>query len=356
MLHPFVLICFLGYFFSLISIISPNKKIELFYFYALLILIIVFDGLRWEMGIDWNSYKKMFDTGLMPGVELGFRSLVQFVSSITSNYSVFIFISAVIIYVGNLVILYKNTKSLLAVSFVLSILPWFSGSMRQFIATVFVSAAFVALTQHKKKNFLIFLLLGSLFHISAFLLSPIIFLYGSSVLSILIVFLISFPLTVYLFNFLGLLGQYLDFLFLSEKDFTHHLGNDQAVNPLLGSLRKLYSLSLPFLIVIFSPKLRENKIIVFYAGISIFTFLAYFLGINYMQILSSRLDYYFSVLALSFLIGHVDKSITRKSNKIFLAIFVISLSVVSYTRMTEYSLFYPYSSIFYNENLERELY
>ena len=356
MFHPFVLIFCLGYLFVFISILSPNKKREILFFAILLILIVLADGLRWEMGVDWKSYKKMFDTGLMPGVEFGFRWYVQLISSFTSEYSIFIFITALLIYFGNLIILYKDTHSLLAVSFVLSILPWFSGSMRQFIATAFVSAALVALPKMNKKHFIFLILMGTIFHLSAFLLMPIIFMYGVSPIIIFIIFILCFPITVYLFNFLGSLGQMLDFLFASEKDFTHHLGNDQQVNPLLGTLRKFYSLTLPFFITVFSPQLLSNKKIVFYGGMSIFTFVIYFLGINYMQILSSRLDYYFSVLALSFLIGHVDKSITRRSNKIFLAVFVISLSIVSYTRMTEFSLFYPYSSIFYNEDLERELY
>ena len=85
MFHPFVLICSLGYLFAFLSIIFPNKKRESLSFVILLILIILADGLRWQMGIDWDSYKKMFDTYLMPGVEFGFRSYIFAITYFTNN-------------------------------------------------------------------------------------------------------------------------------------------------------------------------------------------------------------------------------------------------------------------------------
>ncbi|MDC3106261.1 EpsG family protein [Gammaproteobacteria bacterium] len=327
-----------------------------FLFIILLLLIIGADGLRWEMGVDWLSYKKMFETNLMPGIEFGFRYYVLLLSSLTDNYSVFIFITSVIIYLGNLGVLYYSTRSLLAVSFVLSILPWYAGSMRQFLAASFFALALHFLLKKEKLKFLAWTFLASSFHITAFLLIGILFLYGLHPVYILIILLLSFPLTITLFGYLGALGSLLEIVFASEKDFARRLVVTGDVNPLLGALRKVYSFSLPCVLLISNKRLWSDKKVIFLGSVSLFTFLIYLIGVNYMQILAGRMDYYFSVLIFSFFIGFIDGQLKSSFNKLLLLVFVISLSAVSISRLTEFPLFYPYSSVFYNIDLDRELY
>jgi hypothetical protein len=352
--HPFVAIVCIGYFFSILAIFTKiDKKILLL---ILLVLIIVADGLRWEMGVDWNSYKIMFDTSRMSGIEFGFRFYVSLMSLVTNNYSIFIFITSIIIYVGNVGLLYYSTKSLVAVTYVLSILPWYSGSMRQFIATAFVVGAMHALTLGEKWKFLWLILIGSSFHITAFLMMPFLFFYGLQPLYVIFIFLASFPITIFFFRFLDDLGPLIDIVFASEKDFASRLVQAKGANPVLGSLRKIYSLSVPIFFAVTSSRILISKKVLFFGSLSLFTFLTYLVGVNYMQVLAGRMDYYFSVLAFSFFIGFLDNKLKGRTNRLVLLLFVMSLSAISYSRMTELSLFYPYSSVFYNTDLSRELY
>ena len=353
-MHPFVAIVCMGYIFSFFVIFSKiDKK---FLFLILLILIILADGLRWEMGIDWASYKRMFDQLVMPGVELGFRFYVWLLASVTNNYSIFLFLTAIIIYVGNLGLLFYSTRSLIAVTYVLSILPWYSGSMRQFMASAFVVAAMHALTLGKKRRFLFLILMGSSFHITAILLLPSLFLYGLHPMYVIFLLLVSFPISIFFFRFLGNLGPLLDIIFASEKDFTASFGSTEGVNPVLGTLRKIYSFSIPIFLTVTSHRVLSSKKIIFFAGLSLFSFLMYLIGVNYMALLASRMDYYFSVLTFAFFIGFLDSKLKSRTNRVVLLLFVMSLSAISYSRMTELSLFYPYSSVFYNTDLGREMY
>jgi hypothetical protein len=353
-MHPFLFIIYLGFAFAFLSIFTKVNKFNLFI--ILLLLIIGADGLRWEMGVDWENYKRMFETNNMPGIEFGFKFYVLFLSSLTDKYSVFIFITSVIIYLGNLGALYYSTRSLLAVSFVLSILPWYAGSMRQFIAMSFVSLAINFLLKKKRLKFITITLFASSFHITAFLMILIMFLHGLHPVITLMIFVASFPIMIIFFQYLGSLGALLEVVFASEKDFASRLATTEATNPLFGSLRKVYTFSLPLTLMVTNKKLRSNTTMVFLGSVSLFTFLIYLIGVNYMQILASRMDYYFSVLTFSFFIGFLDTELKNKFNKLVLLIFVISLFLVSQSRMTEFELFYPYSSIFYNTDLGRELY
>jgi hypothetical protein len=358
LMHPYVAIVCMGYIFSFLVIFSKIDKKVLFL--ILLISIILVDGLRWEMGVDWESYKAMFDKHVMTGVEFGFRLYVQLMSSVTNNYSIFTFLTAIIVYVGNLGLLFYSTRSLVAVTFVLSTLPWYSGSMRQFIASGFVVGALYALTLGKKWRFLLLILMGSSFHITAFLMIPFLFFYGLHPLYVIFLLLVSFPITIFLFRFLDDLGPLLEIVFGSEKNFSARLnqngGATEATNPVLGFLRKIYSFSVPIFFAVTSSRILGNKKILFYGGVSTFSFLMYIIGVNYMQLLASRMSYYFSVLAFSFFIGFLDRELKGRTNRVVLLLFVISLSAITYTRMSEFSLFYPYSSVFYNTNLSRELY
>jgi len=357
-MHPYVAIVCMGYIFSFLVIFSKIDKKVLFL--ILLISIILVDGLRWEMGVDWESYRLWFYGKPMTGVEFGFRFYVQLISSLTNNYSIFIFLTAIIVYVGNLGLLFYSTRSLVAVTFVLSTLPWYSGSMRQFIASGFVVGALYALTLGKKWRFLLLILMGSSFHITAFFMIAFLYFYGLHPLYMIFLLLVSFPIIIFLFRFLGDLGPLLEIVFASEKDFSNRLnvneGASEATNPVLGFLRKVYSFSVPIFFAVTSSRILGNKKILFYGGVSAFSFLMYVVGVNYMQLLASRMSYYFSVLAFSFFIGFLDRELKGRTNRVVLLLFVISVSAITYSRMTEFSLFYPYSSVFYNTNLGRELY
>lgn len=90
---------------ALDSILGKNKGVlitnnVLFFFWG--ILFIIFGGLRWLTGTDWNSYYpyfidlytwKQFNDGRF---EIGYALLNFFIKSITPNFTVFLFVQALI--------------------------------------------------------------------------------------------------------------------------------------------------------------------------------------------------------------------------------------------------------------------
>jgi len=135
----------------------------------------------------------------------------------------------------------------------------------------------------------------------------------------------------------------------------------ETSNPILGFLRKFITLSglLYFSYVAYIAhnlhKDQWNKI-KFTLFLSCLSVIFYYIGTFHISNVSSRLNIYTSIISTAILVGLLDKSLQKKSNRILLYFFVVALQVVLYSKLNLMSLFHPYSSIFYNYELNRVLY
>ena len=136
------------------------------------IVLILFDGLRWESGSDWDNYYSYFNYCLLGDnshFEIGYALINKAIRLITSNYTWFLIIHALILY-GSVRLFFKKNSiyPLLSLALFFSFFVSYQGMNRQFLAVSVCLLAYNFLVENKKLPFILLVVTGSLFHISAF--------------------------------------------------------------------------------------------------------------------------------------------------------------------------------------------
>jgi hypothetical protein len=352
---------------GIIAFVSIFKEIKnkFFIFWMFTLFLIFFDGLRWEMGVDWKNYFKLFNNAheySFSGFEPGYRLYTKIFRNVTSSYPVYLFVTTAFIYITIFYTVFKITNlSFLSLFYLTAIIPWWSGSIRQMIAVSFFTLALKAIFERKKIKFIVFVLTAVMFHTSAIFFLPIYWLYGQSLITLSFIFFFLLFLSFFSQNLI----KYLDFItkiYNYNRSYERYLGgNLPGSNPTLGFLRKILSLigSFYFIYIVKISKNLKNVLwnkIKFTFFLSSLSIIFYYIGTYHIENTSSRLDLYTGTISFAIFIGLLEKFYYKKSNKILLYFFVLFLVVVYYLRLEHMSLFHPYSSIFYNYNYNRNLF
>lgn len=158
-------------FFSFLEIISKNRNFFKIVFFAMLLLMLLMVGLRDGkiVGMDSPAYYEFYLEKL-PSVELGYKYLNYFFSSLEINYNLFLLFI-------NCVILYNISKFIRLNSYylILPLLIYYSdfffyysfSGIRQSIAMSLTALSIYYIFENKKKLALLLILIGSLFHVTA---------------------------------------------------------------------------------------------------------------------------------------------------------------------------------------------
>lgn len=358
MIESFILISGAIAFFSVLKELKSKKNI----FWSFTLLLVLFDGLRWEMGTDWPSYFAYFsvaDSYKQPGFEPGFLLYTSLIRNITENYSIYLLITTAIIYIGIFYTVFKMTNySFISLFYLVGTIPWYSGSLRQMMASVFFVLALKASIDRKLINFIVLMVIGLMFHTTILVFFPIYWLYGMSSITFILLFIAIAVLSFFSKNLIQLLDGIANY-YSFNKSFSERIGGTlEFSNPVLGFLRKIFTLTG---IIFFSLAAKKtwsmNEIhwrkIKFTLMLSSLSIILYYIGTYEISHVSSRLDIYLSIISTSVLIGLLDKSFNTKKNRMLLFFFVLALVGVFYYRLEFMDLFHPYSSIFYNYDLHR---
>lgn len=351
-------------FIALLSVMTKVKRSELI-FWSFILSLILFDGLRWEMGTDWGNYYKHFSVAnvyIQPGFELGFIIYAYLIRSFTDNYSIYLFITTAFIYIGIFHTVFKMTNhSFLSLFFLTGHLPWYSGSLRQMMACVFFTLALKASMEKKLIKFLVLVTIGTTFHTTMIVFFPIYWLYGLPWTVLVGIFAVLTVLSVFSRNLIYVLDEILSYVSFKRSYMERLGGTLELSNPLLGFMRKistitgLISFSLMAKTSRRMDKLQWEKV-KFTAWLASLSLIFYYIGTYHITHVSSRLDIYTSIISTAVLIGLLDKSFKTFGNRMVLYFFVVLLVGVFYSRLLRLDLFHPYSSIFYNYDLNRKLF
>ncbi len=240
-------------------------------------------------------------------------------------------------------------------------IPWYSGSLRQMMACVFFTLALKASMDRKIRYFIALMIIGLMFHTTIIVFFPMYWLYGMSSTALLLLFFMLTILSVFSRNLIYVLDVIVN-SFSFNKSFSSRIGGTlELSNPILGFLRKIFTV-IGFITFSFVAKtsngIRKNqwKKIKFTLFLASFSIILYYIGTYHIAHVSSRLDIYTGIISTSVLIGLLDKSINKIENRILLYFFVVLLVGVFYSRLEFLDLFHPYSSVFYNYDLHRDLY
>ena len=342
------------------SLFSAKLNYTLIY-----IMISLADGLRWRMGADWESYYSFYqkiDKFDIADFELFFYLYTYGFKKLFDSYQLFIFTNAVVVYGMIFYSIYKITRSTLAIFYIVSVIPWYSGSMRQFIAIGFVCLSLKCFFYSKTIKSISIAIIGSLFHYTAipFTLFPFLKYFRLSFiyLIIFILFTVVFYYAIELLNLLEIFSTFMG----STKQFAQRIGGTyEEARVYFGTFRKFFNISfLLLLLYLFKNESRsfevqnQNKISYFYI-LLICSLPIYLMGVFKIAQLASRFDLYFSVIGVSIIIGFLDYSSKNYLIKILLLIFTCYLSLFFYSTIKDFDLFHPYTSFFYNEDYYREL-
>jgi hypothetical protein len=208
---------FLSIFF-IFSIIDLAKVQGKKYFRPLLlILIIVFAGLRYNTGEDYTGYSKFFEGNLDSNWEPGYVLLNKIFKYLFGNYYVMqftiTFFICTVIY--NFIEKYSSYKTISLFIFVSACTKYFlMGAVRHSIAVTIVVLSIKFIFNRKFLSFLLVILLASCFHISAIFAIPLYFLnrrFNKILLIVMMILsiLISSKTRILLITFISLIGPFL---------------------------------------------------------------------------------------------------------------------------------------------------
>jgi hypothetical protein len=286
--------------FSILYLLSliPRNKFILFLVYVFLILFI---GWRYEVGCDWNGYLLNYEAAanlsfvevsIFQGREPLFGFIIFLVRYLNLNYEWLNIIAAMIFFSGlSFFIKYqKNPVLYLALSFPILLIHMPMSGIRQACA---IGMEFIAISYFLKGKFskyLLFIILGTMFHIStAILLVPLIFTLNKIKSKILVSFLISSFLILIYFLFSEIISTRSFYYF--SKDFEQANG---ALWRLLFSSPGLLFLSKKFRRKFSVKDDGLNKFILIY----LFAIVFYPLS----SIVSDRINYFYLPILLHFFV------------------------------------------------------
>jgi hypothetical protein len=316
---------------------SKLVKSDLF-FYLSFITLLLFSGLRFDVGLDFISYSNVFDSFKNEKALFLFEPanmlIINVINKLNIDQQVIFFIYSIIIMSGVFYFIKKLSPStelsiLLFVTIGIFYFSTFNG-IRQWAAIAIMLIAIVKLVEAKYVQFLMFIILASLFHISAIItLVLILFRFRFNNLQLILILLFSF-LSSEVFLFLINNSQY--YIYLNILTF------DNKGNPLLLLIYVLILIFLPFFFGYFSKKIILNTQEIVLLNMNLMSILVliigYQLSIDFLSLM--RVNMYFQI-QLIILIPMLLIKIQNQKVKIML----MYLSII-------FSFFYYFGTLYNN--------
>lgn len=276
----------------------------------------------------WDSFYEayMMGSGKDPGFMV-FMKLAQFVSK---DFNVFLFICALVFFVPLGIILYRYSDRIIQLVFAFSLyLTLFHivalSGVRQQLATGFTFMAFLFVGKQQYWKSVIFILLGSLIHVSAtlFLFVPLLYVFGKKIIktahlaSLVLVpaiALSSSSIMLYLASFLA-------------NDYYSGYGTYNTEGGAMTYIVLMSLLSLFCFIAIRKNALNENQnLSLFYVMLPLLTLTVPLTSLNGAMI---RVGQYFTLYMTLLVPFAFDLISDKKSNSIFYLIAIVVLFVMS---------------------------
>jgi len=179
----FLFLCLLMMF-GIITLSRLSKTSILFFSVLVFISIIIFGGLRYNVGADWESYERIFnearfDNVFEIGIEPFFNLLIIVVKFFNLNYLYLVFITFTIATALKFQILFKYSNSFFAallVYFPIQFMAYDINGIRQGLAIGILFCSIDSLLKRKLWAFLGIVAVAMCFHYSAVIFFPFYFI------------------------------------------------------------------------------------------------------------------------------------------------------------------------------------
>ncbi|MGL5616056.1 MAG: EpsG family protein [Sarcina sp.] len=334
--------------------IRGYKAIKTVVFWGIIAFLILFSGLRFFTGLDFITYRWMFDMSKLhiraDHVEYGYYFLNLLIGKFTNNPQWIYLVMATATLLLKATFIKKGSKKIylsLFIYFSMFFLVYDMGQMRSSLAQAIGFIGILFYLRGQKKISIVFILLGSIFHSSELILL-LIFVFGEKYIEskkIIIGYII--------FLILGQLLNLHNIGTLAGKFPTSHLAvqiNHYTTNPIFASKIGLsFSVIFDFLMVMFILIFRK----IYNINDKRFNFLSnmYILGVyifllfNNYSVLGIRLGNYFKlsiIILIPLMLGKIE---SKKIKYLILFIFIGLFSIMVLREISVNHIIYlPYKA------------
>lgn len=199
---------------SIFSILAKNKFFTLTSVYFLFFVILMFVGLRHNIGSDWKSYNEYYffswEEKNNTIFEMGFSAISHFFYSagIEFNYFVFFITLVALLPILRLSRKYKYGIVIFFLYFTVYLIP-LMGLMRQMIAVSLCLIAAEKLYQKKNRQYFIYVVTAMFFHVGAVLFFLTYFVQKINTINIRAIFFILMAIIIFNYLIVEQVGYYL---------------------------------------------------------------------------------------------------------------------------------------------------
>jgi transmembrane protein EpsG len=204
--------------FIIYALLSADKLFKKNAKWFLLIFFIIFSGLRYQIGWDYDVYTKLFfRTDELADIEPSWRLLILFFNYTTGNAQTLFFLSSIIIYSLIIFFIYRYSSSPVLSMLVFICFPLYYGEslscIRQYIAVGFFLLSYKYLIKRDFLKFLLINAIGISFHYSAIVVIPFYFISHLRIPNRILIFLVVgsfflYTLIIYFFPEFELIQKY----------------------------------------------------------------------------------------------------------------------------------------------------
>ncbi len=338
----------LGYMIIFLSF-SKMIKTDLFFYLSFAILVL-FSGLRFDVGVDFISYSQMFVDFRNETAPFLFEPanmfIINMVNMLNIDYQAIFFIYSLLIMSGVFYFIKnlspsKEVSILLFVTIGIFYFSTFNG-IRQWAAISIMLIAIVKLIEAKHIQFVLFIILASLFHLSAIILFVLVFFKFRFKFLYLIVILFSSLLATELLLFIINNSQYA--MYLNEVKF------DQKGNPLLLLIYISILIYIPWFLGYFSRKITLNTHEIVLLNMNLMSILILMLGyqlnIDFLSLM--RVNMYFQIQLIVLIPMMMNKVQNHKINFMLMYLAVVFLFFYYFNTVYNNGVYYnlvPYQTI-----------
>lgn len=316
--------------------------------FILLVIVVLFAGLREGIGTDYNMYKSFYFNPLLKSaekVETGFIVLLEISNKIFGDkYYLFFLLCSAITIIPIYYIFKKNSKYP-----GLSLLFFFSfgfftlsfNMIRQFIAITIMLYSINYIYKKSFWKFLISIIIACFFHLTSLILLPMYFFANIkfSKRRLMQIFLIILIFATFLFNpifnfVVSHIPQY--------SMYANYGGVDAGIGTYLVDLIYLFII---FFLIMNYEKLIKNRYDNICLNFGIISTI--FIVLSVENVLFARLIYYFFIPVMIPLANVFDYFLNSKTQKVFNLFLIVILFIIYILNILFFNGVYPYSSIFY---------
>lgn len=341
--------------FVLITWNSPNSKRKPLYFIGALWLLLI-EGLRWQIGTDWDSYYNFFVNGYDEGhIEFGYSILVETIRKLSDSYTFYLLFQASLTIAAFSFFIKRYSPNIimsLCIFFCSMVGLW--GMNRQFICLDICLLSIPFIEKRKPLYFLLFVSVAFLIHKSALLFLPAYFLYNFRLSSkvlfsvVFVTLLIGLSGVLKKIEILNMIALYT----ANSDTMTKMLTEDANAYSYLGTLKRLIYILFFFQLY---KKNTDNNICRFLFNMYFFGVLIFltFNGSNF-QLFVGRGAIFYNMSEMVLLPMSIYGLIKKPANQIlawttlFILIFLLmNRDLSSYIPIAGYDVFRPYNSVLF---------